>query len=67
MFKWKNLKDYVGRFVEIYATTASTAAVMVEKGQIVNIVSGFGENAVFIELDNGTLINSRYIVKIVAK
>ena len=37
---------------------------LTEKGEIVQFVGGAGENGVFVELDSGILINTRYIVTI---
>ena len=40
---------------------------LLKSGNVSNILIGQGENAVFIGLDNGTIINVRYIIKIVVK
>ncbi len=60
-------KSIVGKNVEIYASSQCEHSLFVESGKVSNILTGQGENAVFIELDNGTIINVRYIVKIIVK
>ncbi len=61
------LNNIKGKNVEIYASSQCQHSLFEESGKVSNILIGQGENAVFIELDNGTIINVRYIIKIVVK
>lgn len=55
---------YRGKNIEIFYCPPGSAGGFKEKGVITNFVGGVGDNGVFIELDTGVLINTRYIVKI---
>ena len=55
-----------GKNVEIYVSSYQQSW-HVERGIVSDISRGAGENGVFIGLDNGTMINVRYIIKIVVK
>ena len=61
------LNNFKGRTVEIYTSSQGQHDLFTETGVLTNILIGQGENAVFVELDNGTIINVRYIIKIVVK
>ena len=65
--KYEQLLKYKGRVVELYVASQSSTAFLTETGTITNLVIGLGENGVFIEIDNKTIINVRYIIKIVVK
>ena len=59
---YNTIQSFVGKRVEIYASSKCEHALFVETGIITNIIYGVAEN-IFIELDNKVVINANYIVK----
>ena len=60
------LSNYKGKYVEILISSNCSASTHIEKGVITNI-AGYGDNTIFIELDNGKIINARYIIQMSVK
>ncbi len=61
-----NLRNYMGKYVEVLVLSNSSTGTHIEKGVITNIV-GYGDNTIFVELDNGKIINTRYIIQMFVK
>jgi len=56
----KNLYGLRGKIVEIYAVNPGVSGdYFFERGQVVDVLAGYGDGTIFISLDNGTLINFR--------
>lgn len=57
------LVKYKGRTFKVTVSSGSSHAVYEETGVLTNLIVGLGENGVFIEIDNKTIINIRYVIK----
>ena len=64
---YEKLIKLKGKNVEIYVSSQSQHSLFVESGVVSDIFIGLEGSVVFIELDNGTIINARYIIKMVTK
>ena len=61
----KKIRDCIGKSVEIYVSSQCQHEMFVENGTVV--AADCELDTGFVALDNGTIINIRYIVKIVVK
>ncbi len=61
---FEHLMHFKGRKVKIFTSSYSNQECFEDTGIITNLVTSLGDNGVFIELDEKTMISLRYIIRI---